>query len=272
MGNASHLPEEEKDRMRSMIDRLLLRHMVSTPCPLPPSKLAALYAATMPDYVRHTWEAAITWWRTTGDRPPLRRVELVGVPVLLPYGERLVLQIECESIERESYPMWAYDAPDLANPIDTVKVLGDDAREFHDWACTAINVHHRTVQTSGVARKVIELASTVGQLHRMCPDMVKYTYNQTREALERQQRRSPRPYGWENIDRRQLRESMDHLALCYLLPEIEAGGISGPSGYAYTQTWIFSRETITSASGKAHPSHANRALMSSYSLEAGLFK
>jgi hypothetical protein len=270
VSNAARLPEDEKTRMRETIDKLTLRHLAATVCPLPPSKLAALYSGAMDPIMRTTWENVITWWRNTDARPPVKFSPLAAVPVLMPYGERLVMQIRGDTLESEKYPMWGRDEPDMAQPIDVAKVLGDDAHEFHEWVCLAVNVNRRVAQTNHVAYKIIELASTVGQLHRMCPDMVKYTYSQTREALERQQRRSPRPHGWDRIDRRVLRESMDHLALCYLLPE-ENAGHENTYGFLCTENWIFCRETIASASGEATPSYKQHPLISSYSLESGMF-
>lgn len=270
MSNASRLTEEERERMNNTVDHLLLRHLMANPCPLPPSKLAALYAAAMDPPALATWEATRHWWQITEHRPPVRSTTHAAVPLALPNGATVIMQIMGDTIEEEKFPLWSYDQPDINRRVDAAKVLGDMADEFVAWVNTACGVHTRQLTTKVVCHDIIELSGTVGQLHRMCPDLVRYTYDQTREALERQQRRSPVPYGWHNIDRRLVRQSMDHLALCYLLPD-DAARDATTLGFTYNSNWIFCHNTLGSANGVSLPCYEQRALVSKYDLETEAF-
>lgn len=267
---STRLTEYETTGMHEAVDKLLLRHLLSVKSPLTPDHNAALYSAKMDEFERRAWHAVRELWMARGERPSINSVPQAAVAVRMPGNVVLVHQMTLASLEDWKYPMWNYSTVNPNDPVNVADALGADAPTYIEWAETAVKVHSQVVRTKTVCDKVIDLAGTVGQLHHMCPDLVRYTYSTTREALERQQRRSPTPWGWENIDRRVLREAMDHLALCYLLPESTTPDLAC-NGFIYSADWIFALNTLGWATGISHPDYRSRVSLTSYDVDRARF-
>jgi hypothetical protein len=193
------------------------------------------------------------WWlNREGSPPPFKRQDFVGIPVIMPMGHRLVLQISEDLLTTEKYPL--FKRGELDTWIDVGPLLNDEERsDFQDWAYTCVKVASRSCGTQCTANQLINMASTVGQLQRMCPDLVRYAYPQTKQALAAQERRSPLPYGWMDVDRKAIHRMLEHLALCYLLPEAETNSEPCFQSVTARVEWVFDHSTLAYASYEARP-------------------
>lgn len=248
MSNDRRIDERTRDRMIGTLERLLSRHVKSTVCPLDADGLALIVGASLPDYAATAWNAMRNWWlHSLKEPPPFRAAEFIGIPILLPNGPRLYMQISADDLEPGHYPLFN-GMTAIAQPVEPALVLPQaSVSDFIDWGVSAVQIVKRSGRTSVTLDTLVNMASTVGQLHRMCPDLVRYTYTRAQEALARQERRSPLPDDWMTVDRRAIRDMLDHLALCHLIPEGDSPVLAGHttfSNHTGNSTWMFDRDAL----------------------------
>jgi len=263
MSNARRIDSDERDRISSRLNKMLARHVVAMPCPLDADAYGRFVEATMTEMPKRAWHAMRNWWMDNPkEKPPYKSAEHIGIPIILPYGEKLLLQISEGALEAGHYPLFKRDDKVTEFVDINVALWGEERNTFVDWAYTIIKITHRSKSTSQTLDEILEMAGTVGQLHRMCPDLVRYTYSMTQEALAKQERRSPLPVGWMNLERRRVHDMLEHLALCHLLPE-DAAIIT--FGQHLNETpWVFDRMTMGYANWHAGAEHETRKDFSLY--------
>lgn len=250
--HAAKLTEDEKSTMRSRVSFYLARHVISIPEPPQLSDFLPLLAQSMySGAALEYWHALHNWWL---EQPPGTRLiskvaklpEETGFTLRLHDGHVLGLQVTEDDMRKNCVPVWdPHDDIRTGYDVQAYKILPPDLYEpLYDWATESALIMARIQNTMGILDEVIELASTVGQLHRMVPDLIKYVYSSTKEALAQQERRSPLPGGWMAINRREVRDALDHLALCHILPEAPDERRSGVSHAIIQQTLAIERVSV----------------------------
>ena len=222
------LSEDEKHGMGQRLCTYLGRHIHSIPnMPAPLDTSLAMIEQVYEGPEREAWWALRRMWdgldsgNTGYSMRMMKQPTTVGVTLEFPDGGKVGLQIPDDVLRVMNVPFWypVNDRMPVLNP--SVVLSAQMCEEFTEWATHSLVVVERVARTWGTIREVINLASTVGQIHRMMPDLIKYVYPTTAKALENQQRRSPLPHGWMDIDRRMVRDAQDHIALCHMLPEAQ---------------------------------------------------
>ena len=117
----------------------------------------------------------------------------------------------------------------------------DEAAIFTAWLEESSSMYARILNAREVLKDLLELAGTAGQLNRMAPELIKYLPAEPQSILRQQVKRSPLPAQWATYNRDNLKDAMDLLAMCHLMPkcvatlrEIEAMPDSmrnGPRGF-----------------------------------------
>jgi hypothetical protein len=270
MSNARRIDSDERDRITSRLEKMLARHVVAMPCPLSTEAYGRFVEAALPEIPRRAWHAMRNWWMLDPkEKPPYKSQEHIGIPIVLPYGEQLLLQISEDELDPGQYPLFRHENK-ITEFVDiNIALWGEERQAFVDWAYVAVKITARARESSHTLSEILELAGTVGQLHRMCPDLVRYTYSMTQEALARQERRSPLPDGWMNINRRKIHDMLEHLALCHLLPENTA--VNTFTQYVNEEPWVFDRAAMGFANYHATADTDQRKYFSMYQLETDRF-
>lgn len=248
----------EKRNFNDTIDNLTERHRLALPCPLGAEDLVALWCGNMDDVDRNFWRAAQVKL-IRGDNLPFIEPDSQGV--LLDFGfARLCLQIPKTVFDGAKLPIWNRQSDmSLVNPQH---ILGDELyASLRDWAKVAVHIHTRVEMTKLILKKITGIANTVGQLNRMAPELVKYSSALTQQALGEQERRSPLPDEWMQLDRMLVRTSLDHLTFCYLLPKVE----DQPDADAAPWIWD-SVGAATAALFTSRPSREAGARLDTYKL------
>jgi hypothetical protein len=268
MSNYRVLSVDEKNRMLMILNRMLARHVVTHPCPLNADAYGRYVEATLADMPRRAWHAMRNWWLSVDEPPPFKSQEFIGIPTIMPLGHVMHMQINKEALEENKYPLFRMDK--VSEPLDINQVLwGEERSDFLDWAYMAVKITARSLRTQHTFDALINMASTVGQLHRMCPDLVRYTYDMTQEALAKQERRSPLPHDWMRVDRRNIHDMLDHLALCHLLPEVP--GLESFKHHVNVTQWMFDYSTSGCANYQSAPEAPTRKLLSVYDIGSDNF-
>lgn len=99
--------------------------------------------------------------------------------------------------------------------------IATNAEDYHQlvsWMRQCNEIYTQVDSAYTVLKQTIDLVTTAGQLKRMVPDLLRYLPTQAREMVANQKRRSSLPGGWMQVDRKALREAVDLIAKCYLLP------------------------------------------------------
>ena len=246
------ITEVERNSMDSAILNYLTRHVISCGQIENYDAMRDLYLASMPAHIVPVWHSMDTWYKLRQRRPPaLDQQCAAGMPVRFPSGKVLLLQYPMHLANARCEPM-----PDIdMEPMEVVNaaVLGNDevVADLEAWCVKACEVASRVHRSFNTATEITAICNTVGQLHRVCPDLVRYVFPQTAEALRNQVRRSPVPDGWMEIDRSRIADMCNHLALCYLLPECPP--LKGDyRSYLDTACWAFDQTTRKFASWPAH--------------------
>lgn len=214
------ITECERNSMDETTLHYLTRHVVAHGQIEDHDALRDLMVASLPDHIRPVWHAMRYWYTTDGKKPSaLDQQSAHGIPVVFPSGKKLLLQYTLIAANFREEPM--LDLSEVAvNTVSAVDVLGEEkATQLEEWCVTACQIAARVHRSWTTACSITSISSTVGQLHRMCPDLVRYVFPQTAKALETQVRRSPLPDEWMNISRSAVADMVNHLALCYILPE-----------------------------------------------------
>lgn len=271
MSNARRIDSDERDRISNRLNKMLARHVVAMPCPLDADAYGRFVEATMAELPKRAWHAMRNWWMDNPkEQPPYKSAEHIGVPIILPYGEKLLFQISEDALEAGQYPLFRHEQKVTEFVDINVALWGEERNTFVDWAYSVIKITHRSRFTSHTLDEILDLAGTVGQLHRMCPDLVRYTYSMTQEALAKQERRSPLPAGWMNIERRRIHDMLEHLALCHLLPEDEATITFAQ--HINVVPWVFDRATMGFANYHASAENDQRKHYSLYETTSDRFR
>lgn len=221
----------EREAIKQTSRQLLYRHLAVPQCPLHPSALLDLWAESLVPTDRYFLDAAkAKFYHDRGlTLPPT-----YGQGVLLRFSFGCVLlQIPRGVFNGEQMPMFVTKTRPTFNPA---KVLSPEkCVELEEWAKLTVHIYTRVVQTRATLSAVLGLASTVGQLVRMAPDVVRYTDGLTREALGSQERRSPLPDAWMQMDRLEVEAAQGHLAFCYLLPPDDTRDLRSPTVWCWTK-------------------------------------
>lgn len=220
------LTEDEKQNMANRLQCYLGRHIVTIP-PMPHRDLLLPLIVSSqfngPEY--EVWANVRKLWLDKPDKTPhmMASVQSMGYDLMFDGGHAFGLQAVTEVLTECRIPSWLpvrHTDRHSGNPVLVSEVVPEQVLpEFTEWCHTSVLITERVCRTWNVLHDVLRLASTVGQLHRMMPDLLKYVYDTTKQALEQQQRRSPLPQGWMDIDRAAIRHAGDHLALCHMLPQ-----------------------------------------------------
>lgn len=239
---------EEKEHIQRHLSHMLGRHALSHACPLNQKELRTLmYASLTPeqqfivDYGNQLKQAGLD--------SPVDTADVIGVPIVA--GDtRLLFYAQASDIQD-------HDEDAIAIPItkrnrfidtDSLNLAPDRLAAFNDWAIQCPMILKRCSDTWVTLYRIIEMANTPGQFKRMVPDLVKYLNTQSQVVLNEQQRRSRMPDAWADFPRIDLRNAVDHIAMCYLLPKPE--GIESRMGWndvAHAEPWAFCRSTLDKA-------------------------
>lgn len=207
--------EDEKSGMIDQYNAILARHITALEYPLEPNDTLKLWDASLSPTERAGVDAMLTMQMADGFVFPIVQKKIY-LPMTLNGGRVMfaatagpLIQLGCIPWER---------MPKVR--LTAVEVLGPEkGAAFDAWATQSTHVVEIVDRSKDLLAILIRMSSTVGQLFRMAPDLVKYAYTSTRKAFESQVRRSPFPSGWERVNRLELQRTLDHLAFCYLLPE-----------------------------------------------------
>lgn len=268
--NARVLTEAEKGHMKTFLHSLAARHVGQTKCPMNPEQLARIVEASFPqERGAAAWRAMREWWVIReATPPPFKRQDFVGIPILMPNGHRLMIQLSEGTMSPEKYPLFKQGP--RWHEVDAGYLFNDTERsDFQDWAYLCVQVAGRSRDTQVMIEQLVDMASTVGQLNRMCPELVRYSFAMTQDALQKQERRSPLPYGWMEVDRRAIHLMLEHLALCYLLPEVSSV-VKFQELTAHTE-WVFDHQTLLYCDFSARPHDAYINTMSKWNTREGRF-
>lgn len=139
----------------------------------------------------------------------------------------------------------------------------EEAAIFAAWLEESSSMYARILNARTVLKDLLDLAGTAGQLNRMAPELVKYLPAEPQAILRQQVKRSPLPAEWATYDRDKLKDAMDLLAMCHLMPrcvavlnDIEAmpdnmrNGPKGFSGWNISSSFCPSPETYISVAVK----------------------
>jgi hypothetical protein len=97
--------------------------------------------------------------------------------------------------------------------------LGIDEDQLVVWLKHEDFVNRACAGVLLTLRDLLEMATTVGQVVRMAPDLEKYLPSDKLAAFQRQSVKSPFPRDFAGYNRSWVREMQNVLAHCYLLPE-----------------------------------------------------
>lgn len=238
----TRLTVTERSSLESKVDSLVNRHRAALACPLSPEALVDLWRANMNHTDMVFWEAAQAKLSVDGNFP---LVTPSSQGVLLEFDfAKLLLQIPDTTFRASKLPFW--DRRKDMTFVDPRSVLSSAVyKEFREWAMHAVHIHTRTGLTKETLKKIIAISSTVGQLNRMAPELVKYTDMMSQQALSRQERRSPLPDEWMKIERTIVRSSLDHLTFCYLLPAVDDDVQMGNTPWVWDGPGTFSATYMT---------------------------
>lgn len=253
------ITECERNSMDDTILRYLTRHVVSLGEIEDHDGLRDMMVASLPQHIEPAWQAMRHWWDVSSRRPSaLEQQSAHGIPVRWPSGKRMLLQYTHTVANKRGEPILNTESVN-PNWVDPVAILGEErAAQLEEWCNIACQVTSRVDRSFRTACTITELANTVGQLHRMCPDLVRYVFPQTAEALKTQMRRSPVPDEWMRVDRAAVADMVNHLALCYILPE-------GKIARSYREIlpevcWAFDREMVKHAAWPTHRTFDHKEL------------
>lgn len=245
-------PYESGDIDRTVTD-LLERHLYVEPCPLDSSDLVSLWSASMNELERETWFALEKWKMSPDFTSPLRSPNTLTIVTHFEDNVRLAIQFQADMLV--NFSVWARHD----NVMAPARVLTPEKYEaFSAWARRSVHNRARVAMSKTSIGKITSIAKTVGQLYRMAPDLVRYTHPLTQQAMRAQFRMSALPDEWMLVDRTALRIALDHLALCYLMPE-------NPEADHVIKVW----EASTAGIYSAYDSRISReeiARLSSYTL------
>ena len=251
----SRLTMAERYDLESLIDTMLIRHRMASVCPLSPEELASLWRANMNHTDKTFWEAARAKLSAEGDIPLLTPT---AQGVLLKFDfAKLLLQISDTTFKVGQIPFW--DRHKDMTFINPEEVLSPGAlKAFREWAMRTVHIWKRAELTSETLKRIVNISSTVGQINRMAPELVKYTNILSQQALRQQERRSPIPAAWMDLNRTNVRASLDHLAFCYLLPSAD--------GWFHHMPWVWDRSTSRQALYQTKPRNGMEEKLSTYHL------
>lgn len=254
------ITECERNSMDETILAYLTRHIVSHGEIEDHNALRDLMVASLPDYIEPVWQTMHNWYVRLGKRPPALEQQVAhGIPVRFPSGKRMLLQYTQMAANKQLEPMLELDGVN-PNWVNIVDILGEErAAQLEEWSVTACQIASRVERSFRTASSITEIANTVGQLHRMCPDLVRYVFPQTAQALQTQVRRSPVPDEWMRIDRAAVADMVNHLALCYILPEQKVNKRNYRE-ILPNVCWAFDRDTVRHASWSTHRTFDHKEL------------
>jgi hypothetical protein len=144
-------------------------------------------------------------------------------------------------------------------------LAADKAKAFDEWCRRSIHTFARCRASHDMIMSLTNMASTVGQLYRMAPELVRYTQLHTQDALAKQERRSPLPAEWMQVDRMTLRATMDHISLCYLLPDPANGSLEIGS-VVWSALWPWAGNGLIFSNYNNRPGSELTAQLTSYEL------
>lgn len=218
---ARRITQDEAERILGRIESLLTRHVATCHVGQDPLSLVDLYRASQKPVMRAAYDAVCAWGAADGRIPVcIQQQTSVGILITVPSGQTLGLQVVGRELGDSHAPLLMLSSHYEMQPVVVSEVLSEaETDKLSSWAVNYAEIVSRATASYQVAEKIVEMCNTVGQLHRVCPDLVRYTYGQTVEALKQQQRRSPLPAQWHQIDRARMHDMLNHLGLCYLLPE-----------------------------------------------------
>lgn len=212
----------ESGSISNAVENLLYRHLSVDPYPLTPEETLSLWTAGMPPKEFLAWKAMQEWLteeKANIAHLPIQQMAAQAVLFRLIDGAKLCLEIPSDMIE---FPMWQRDASVFIKPEAVLSP--DKAKAFEAWVRRDVHTRYLVIRSKLQLSYVIKLANTAGQLARMAPELVRYTSQLTQTAMQAQERQSALPDEWMQIDRQGLQQALDHLGLCYLIPEKEGNG------------------------------------------------
>ena len=237
----------------STVTDLLERHLYVEPCPLDSFDLVSLWSANMHELERETWFALEKWKMTPDFTSPLRSPNTMMIVTHFEDNVRLAIQFQAAMLD--NFSVWTRHD----NVVAPARVLTPEKCEaFSAWARRSVHNRARVAMSKISIKRITSIAKTVGQLYRMAPDLVRYTHPLTQQAMRAQFRMSALPDEWMLVDRTALRIALDHLALCYLMPDNSDADIG-------VKVWEASTASVYS-SYDSRISQEELAQLSSYTL------
>jgi hypothetical protein len=221
---ARYITMKERSSLLATIERLLVRHLVSHTCPLSTKDYFAIYYASLDQESKDLYDAARKQ-REEKDGHPVMTMSALGVKFHPVQSQVLGMYIPYDLFKDDSVPM--FQPPEWVNQtplaLDQMGLSAEKQLALSTWAMACPSIYARCANTDRILTAVVSIMATPGQLHRCVPDLVKYLDADSIFRLEGMERRSPVPDKWMEFNRAALRDALDHLGLCYLLPETERG-------------------------------------------------
>lgn len=250
----NRLDDSERSRIKSVVHELLTRHLQlqRRQLPVTAEELYPVYLHALEQWrpaAREFAEATTRLWKfidpeRDDDDKPFDTPEMAGFTVRTGQGHRVMLQLEVLDFDDKQLAIChrpEYIPGDLY--IGDLPLPYEKRLAFDEWLGTTVEVVNRVSNSVTALDNAIENANTVGQLHRICPELVRYCYGSTKQAFDAQKRRSPMPRCWSPGDRRAMFRLAEHMALCALAPRVEHQHKT-PQAFAMTNTLAFERQTI----------------------------
>jgi hypothetical protein len=228
----THFGEKLKQDMKSDVNLLLGRIFKAHAPPLNDDQLQTMWNGTFPQRVQDAYRVLCEYSMPTSSLTHTR----LDMLIRLNDKERIYFRMRdvdalipstamCRRGEvwRNRHRHWY--APEIgvlagACPVaEQADMLGTLFEQFTGWLRARAALETEFDEAFTTINEIIEMASTIGQLRRMMPDLATYLSPTHRNLLRAQQRASSLPHEFAAFDHGKLHRAVGVMAKCHLLPE-----------------------------------------------------
>lgn len=224
---SSHFGEKLKDAMKKDVDKLLGRMLPAFMCPLDWTEIKAMWNGVFPRPVQDAFAVLEAHQMHTQS---LTTEDQAMVIDLGPNRSKILFRIRSIDTLAPSVKMInqggvvighrRHFAPELQNLIGSCPEGKWDG--FVSWLMNRAALEAEFGEAHVTIMEIINMASTVGQLRRMMPDLATYLNEGHRNILRSQQRASSLPHEFAAYDHGRLHRAVAVMAKCHLLPDLDS--------------------------------------------------
>lgn len=212
----ARITQAEHNEIVEKFSEMLGRIINANPCPLTPDEMIQAWENTLPEDYVAAYRTMERYARTSQEKTnradlPLRQKDGTCITVRLHiggYGNHSKNHTEKFAIYRHEEPV----------PLAQMDLPAERLESFVEWMQLAPLLLARNKCAYSTIEDLLRMASTVGQVKRMAPELVYYMSDRYKAAANEQQRRSPLSPEWSMYPRAAVKECIDTLAICHLLP------------------------------------------------------